>query len=125
MMFIIHGVWAVGMHHWGPRELVVGAGYRIERDERNVKDPNAVKVMEGPNVKAYLKRNNALVVSRLLHLGLSSKWLLKPKETALVRDRRTGPQQLCNIGCKLQSNENLESAKTLLLESGLTFELKQ
>ena len=50
-MLIIPDLWAVGMHHWGGRSLTVGAGYRIEREENNPKDPNAVCIKTDGKIK--------------------------------------------------------------------------
>ena len=46
-ILVIHNIWAVGMHHWGARELEVGSGYVLELDKHNPKDKNAVQIMEG------------------------------------------------------------------------------
>ena len=45
-MLIIPDLWATGMHHWYRRSLTVGAGYRIEREENNPKDSNAVYALK-------------------------------------------------------------------------------
>lgn len=47
------------MHHWGPRQLEVGLGYRVERELENPKDPNAVAILYDGERKAYLKKNHA------------------------------------------------------------------
>ena len=59
-MLIISHLWYVGM------QLSVGAGYKLQREEENPKDPNAVCVLDGPHKKAYLKRENAFIVSKLM-----------------------------------------------------------
>ena len=46
-ILVIHNIWAVGMHHWGARELEVGSGYVLELDKHNPKDKNAVQIMGG------------------------------------------------------------------------------
>ena len=46
---IIHNLWAVGTHHWGPRELAVGAGYDLIEVALNPFDKNAIAVLDGPN----------------------------------------------------------------------------
>jgi len=113
------------MHHWGSKQLSVGAGYKLQREEENPKDPNAVCVLDGPHKKAYLKRENAFIVSKLMTMGLSNYWLLKPKEDPVVRNRRTGPQQRCSIGCKTSASAaKLDEVASYLSKVGIIFELK-
>lgn len=123
-MLIIHNLWCVGMHHWGSRQLAVGAGYKLCRESNNPKDANAVCVLDGPNKKAYMKREDAQIISKIIDLGLSNNWLLKPKEDAIVKQRRTGPQQRCSIGCKTSSVE-IDNATNHLRKHGVFFELKE
>lgn len=61
-MLIIHNLWCVGMHHWGSRQLAVGAGYKLCRESNNPKDANAVCVLDGPNKNAYMKREDAQII---------------------------------------------------------------
>lgn len=122
---IIHNLWAVGMHHWGPRELMVGAGYNLQEDLENSFDPNAVAIFDGPNKKAYLKRESAEIVKFLFNLRLTNQWLLKPKEVPIVCSRRTGPQQRCSIGCIYQDEGKLEIAKVKLQSANMTYEMKK
>ena len=42
-------------------QSVQGINYK-----ENPKDPNAVCVLDGPHKKAYLKRENAFIVSKLM-----------------------------------------------------------
>ena len=92
-MLIVHNIWAVGMHHWGPRELMIGAGYNLIKDENNPHDVNAVCVKDGCRTMAYVKRDQSQMLTKLLSFNLFSRWLLKPKDFSQVRNRRTGPQQ--------------------------------
>ena len=116
--------WAVGMHHWGARHLHVGAGYYLKPEPNNPADKNAIAIVEESGVvKAYLKRENAFIMSRLLIIDISPLWMLKPKEDLCVLSRRLGPQQRCNVGCKI-SEENLVQAKAFLIEQNIAFEIK-
>jgi hypothetical protein len=45
-MLIISNLWCVGMHHWGLKQLSVGTGYKLQREEENPKDPDAVCVFK-------------------------------------------------------------------------------
>ena len=46
---------------WNNSQSVQGINYK-----ENPKDPNAVCVLDGPHKKAYLKRENAFIVSKLM-----------------------------------------------------------
>lgn len=74
-------------------------------------------------MKAYLKRDNAFVISKLLIMDVSPLWMLKPKEDPCVIIRRLDLQQRCNIGCKI-SEENLVQVKAFLTEQNIAFEIK-
>ena len=121
---IIHNLWAVGMHHWGPRELAVGAGYDLIEDALNPFDKNAIAVLDGPNKKAYLKRDCAVIVKFLFGLKITQKWLLKPKESPVNLNRRVGPQQRCSIGCIVRDDQKLNAALRKLKDSCFPFEIK-
>ena len=122
-ILVVPNVWAVGMHHWGARELVVGAGYSIAVDEGNKHDSNAVEVLDEKRRKAYLKRENAALIAQLLRMNVSEKWLLKPKEPAITKSKRKGPEQRCNIGCKI-SDRHVDNVVKYLKEKQYCFELK-
>lgn len=59
---IVHNLWAVRMHHWLPREVAIGAGYKLIEDCLNLYDKNAIAVFDGPNKKAFLKRDCVIFV---------------------------------------------------------------
>ena len=72
-----------------------------------------------------LKRENVFIVSKLMTMGLSNYWLLKPKEDPVVRNHRTGPQQRCSIGCKTSASAaKLDKVASCLSKVGIIFELK-
>jgi len=122
-MLVIPDLWAVGMHHWGGHSLTVGAGYKIEWDENNPKDPSAVCFKEDGKIKAYLKREHAFIVSSLIKRGISRVWLLKPKEEPVVKTQRVSPQQRCNLECKC-TDQSLEEATTYLKRLGFSYQIK-
>ena len=113
------------MHHWGFKQLEVGLGYKIVREPENPKDCNAIAVSHDGRKMAYLKKDNAFIISRLMKMGLSNIWRLKPKDDAVVKDKRTGPQQLCTVGFKVDDNANLKPAKDLLNLYCIQYEIKQ
>ena len=122
-MLIITGIWAVGMHHWGGRSLNVGSGYRIEMDENNPKDPYAVCIKEDGKIKAYIKKEDVFTINKIMRMGLSNFWLLKPKEDPVVKSRRVGPQQKCNIGCRC-SEEKMSAAIAYLKTVSFSYIVK-
>lgn len=76
------------MHHWGPKELVVGAGYRLKHQSDNSFDRNATAIFDEPNRKAYLKRHDAKTVSSVFKVISGSNWLPKSKEIPVVLSQR-------------------------------------
>lgn len=76
---ILQNMWAVGMHHWGPKELEIGMGYILEREPNNPYDPNAVVIKVDGKKKAYLKKNNAFVISNVMKMECADIWRIKPK----------------------------------------------
>lgn len=110
---IIPNLWSVGMHHWGSRQLEVGMGYRVEREPENPKDPNAVAILYDGERKAYLKKNHAFLISKILKMKISNTIRLKPKEDAVVKSKNIGPQQSCTVGFKVKDDINLKPAQDL------------
>lgn len=122
--FVIPNVWAVGMHHWGEKELEVGEGFIPFRETENQKDPNAIAIYKKDKKKGYLKRDNAFVLTKIMKLNISNVWRIKPKEVPVTRDRRIGPQQLCNIGCRIDDNTDIQPAMDILKSFGWIYEVK-
>ena len=115
----IQGLYAVGMHHHGPRELRVGCGYKLKREPTNSYDPNAIAVQESRVTRAYLTRDCASRLSKILDSVLPvGPIYLKPKFPAEVRSRR--PQQYCNVGFRVK-DENIEQVQRLLSENNLIY----
>lgn len=123
-ILVIHNLWAVGMHHWGPKELVVGAGYRLKHEEDNAFDKNATAIFDGPNRKAYLQRHDAKIVSSVFNIIPGSNWLLKPKDIPVVLSQRVGPQQKFSIGCRVVDDSVLQQAVKLLSSLHVSYEIK-
>lgn len=121
---IIPSVWVVGMHHWGPKQLSVGHGYILKREPNNLKDVNAVTILFEGEPCAYLKRDSAVFISKLMDRKISTIWRLKPKEEAFTKYRRIGPQQRCNVGCVITSSESLDYAKMYLDSISVSYDVK-
>ena len=99
--FVIHDVQVVGMHHYGRRELEVGGVYKVDAEPSNEYDPNAVAIYDGSRKIGNLKRDCAAAVSRIIKEDKAkSNYYLKPLFEAVVKNRRTGPQQKCAIAFK-------------------------
>ena len=122
---IIPSLWAVGMHHWGGRQLSVGSGYLIEREMNNIYDKYAVVVKDPLVTRAYIMKSQAAVIARLMDMSVSDTWRLKPKEDGVVLNRRKGTQQRCNIGCVITSKDLLKKATEYLDHFSYTYEVKE
>ena len=122
---IIHNMWAVGMHHHGTGQLAVGECYDIEPEPENKYDKQAVRITDDGITRAYLKRDNARIISKLFEAGVGTIWKLKPKEEPVVKEYRTGPQQRCNLGCRCRSDELLEDACQLLRTCNIQYDVKE
>ena len=101
---IVSFVWAVGMNHWGPRELQVGTAYFGKHEENNQYDCNAIAVCEEKNLRrklAYVRKSDAKFVAQLFRENLiDGPCYFKCKSAIEVFKRGTGPQQKLNLGFK-------------------------
>ena len=122
---LINDMWAVGMHHHGARQLAVGEGYSLQPEPDNKFDKYAVRITDGGIARAYLKKDNAQIISKLFEVGVGAIWKLKPKEDPVVKEYRTGPQQRCNLGCRCRSEHLLEVACPLLKTNNIEHEVKE
>ena len=89
---------AVGMHHWGPKQLSLTQMYMLMTEKSNPEDSNAVAVHEVkiPHTKrAYLSREWAFKIQSALEHAMSA--LLKVREPAVVLIYDEGPQHNCTI----------------------------
>ena len=116
----LHVVWAVGMHHHGPRELALGTKYYCKVEPENPFDSNAIAIFDkerSDRVLAYLRKHDAAYVAKLI----SSKECdleiaLKPVESPVVWNKRTGPQQKCILSV----NANSKVVCRILSGSGIS-----
>lgn len=86
---IIRTLWTGGMRHYGSGQLLIGEHYELP-DFDNQSDQDAIKVVSDGNTCAYLKRVNAKVVSMLIRMGLTGRWLLKPKAVPETKEYKVG-----------------------------------
>ena len=98
---IIEAVYAVGMHHFGERSLNIGRKYVSKAEPTNSNDKHAVAIYKAEQKVGYLKRDHARHISRLYKMNVVKTdpgILLKPKFEPVIRNRRVGPEQRCNVG---------------------------
>lgn len=113
---IIYTVYAVGMHHHGNRQLIVGRGYYCKPEPGNPYDADAVAIYEDglyARCSAYLKRSDARIIAELVRGNMvEGTILIKPKFEPVCK-RGIGPVQRCNLGfyCK---NENVLTVSEVL-----------
>ena len=119
---IISFVWAVGMRHWGPRELEVGSVLYGKHEYQNPKDPNAIVLCAEKNfarTMAYLRRSDAVVISQLFKAKvIVGHCYFKVKTKVEKFGHKTGPQQKLNVGFLCQE-ENIEKMTDILKDSNL------
>ena len=103
----------------GIRELRVGCGYKLKREPTNSYDPNMIAIHENGVTRAYLTRDCASRLSKILYSVLPvGSIYLKPKFPAKVRSWR--PQQYCNVGFRVK-DENTVQVQRLLSDNNLTY----
>ena len=99
---IVKGVYDVGIHHWGERELAVGTVYKIKHEPENPKDSNAVAVFQDRDFQhkqCNLRRPDAFVVAKLFRRNLIQGLCYMKAKCPVDRWRsQTDPQQKCNLG---------------------------
>lgn len=105
---VIRGLYAVGMHHWGPRELQINDVFYLKHEPENNYDCNAVAICcdkEKMQTKAYLQRKDAFVIANLFRNKMvCGNFYLKPKAAAEKFRKNSGPMQRCNVGFKSEDN---------------------
>ena len=123
---VLWPVYAVAMHRYGSRQLVIDSGYILKREPENPYHSNAVKVTTpaGGATKGYLRRQDADKLAPLLsQINPESRILLKPKYPVEIRSQRPGPQQLCKIGFKIK-DDYIDKTESLLKCTTIPFEIK-
>lgn len=115
--FVIKGVYAVGMHHWGQRSLQIDDVLYVKNEPDNRFDKNAVAIFkdrEMTNRCAYLQNKYAKVLVRLFEENLPRGLVyLKAKDEPTKFSPYSGPKQRCNLGFKTD-NEHIPKIKELL-----------
>lgn len=68
---IIYSVFIVGMHHHGSRQLDVGSGFIVRHEPENQYDSNALSVASDGQLMAYIKKEQALILSEFFKKNLN------------------------------------------------------
>ncbi|KAH3835277.1 hypothetical protein DPMN_108625 [Dreissena polymorpha] len=79
--------------------------YHDELKPTNPYDSMAVAVFDGLRKIGTLKRDCAKAVNEISLNKGKSRYLLRPLEEPIVRNRRTGPQQTCAIAFKIDESD--------------------
>ncbi|KAH3729693.1 hypothetical protein DPMN_055671 [Dreissena polymorpha] len=94
------------MHQYGRRALELLSTYHVKLEPNNPYDSMAEAVFDGPRKVGNLKRDCAKAVNEIVSLNKGkSRYLLRPLEEPIVRNRRTGPQQTCAIAFKIDESD--------------------
>ncbi|KAJ8321704.1 hypothetical protein KUTeg_000175 [Tegillarca granosa] len=111
---IIRNIFAVGMHHWGPREMSIGVIHYCKWEEDNPKDQCAIAIFANKELTrrvAYIRREDSSKLFKIFRDGFVKDNIcyVKAKQPAGSRfSRRTGPMQ--NISLAFRCNdENVTS----------------
>ena len=101
---IIRNIYAVGMHHWGPREIPIDVVHYCKWETMNPRDNCAVAIYadEGfTRTVAYFRREDSSVLYQLFRDKLiEGQCYVKAKKPVSKFSRRTGPMQSVSIGFK-------------------------
>ena len=113
---------AVGMHHYGSKELEIGAKHTLHHEPTNPYDHKAIAIKDcSRQTVAYLSRSSARRIIKVFENELNQGPVYcKPKTPPEVRRRNLGPQQIVVVGFKCHPDD-VERASALLNETGVTF----
>ena len=105
-LIVVPNAEAVGMHHWGPKQLSLTQMYMLKTEKSNPEDNNAVAVHEvkiSQTKRAYLSREWAIKIQSALDHAMSA--LLKVREPAVVLIYDKEPQHNCTIIFRCQEHQ--------------------
>ncbi len=108
---IIRGFYAVGMHHYGSRELAIGPLYYAKPEPLNRYDSNAVAIFSEDTLRpgskvAYIRREHAKIVKELFDGDfIVDKCYLRAKASPEKYSKRSGPMQNISIGFKVADSK--------------------
>ena len=107
---IIRNLYAVGMHHHGPKEMATGSAvYYAKPELGNLFDKHAIAIYENKEctkIAAYLRRQDAQHVKELFDLGfIHGVCYVRAKDIPVKFNKFKGPMQSVSIGFKMQENQ--------------------
>lgn len=115
---IIRNVFAVGMHHWGPREMPIGVVHYCKWEEDNPKDQCAIAIFANKELTrrvAYIRREDSSKLFKIFRDGFVKDNIcyIKAKQPVGSKfSRRTGPMQNISLAFKC-NDENVTSVKII------------
>jgi hypothetical protein len=123
-LFVIEGMYAVGMKYHGPRQLEVGNPYILRREKNNAFDSNSITVnrKEDGSTKAYLTSTSARKLAPIMDSDdviIGNNTQLKAKKVAEYRNYRL--EQYCHV-VFLVNEDKLALARSLL--GGVVFRVE-
>lgn len=119
----IPAIRVVGMHHWGGHQLALEVPYHAMREPTNQYDPLAVAIKDGSSTKAYVKKDDAAKLARVMDSGfIVGHTYVKFHHPAQVKNKKTGPEQVGNVGF-LCRKWHINEITKLLDEVHLDFEI--
>lgn len=98
------------------RHLEIGEQYLCQLEPENPYDANAVMVKDGLRTVAYLRRDSARCVSRIMNAIPKIKNSIMPEREP--KYTRKGPEQFCSAVIVIKE-EDFGNMKTLGTEMGL------
>lgn len=104
---------AVGMHHYGHRELVVGEIYQLNAEPTNPYDHNAIAIYDSSRKVGNLKKASASAISDVYKLNLADlNFEYKPLSSPQCSNKRTGPEQngIATFKCTSTDVEKVKNA---------------
>jgi hypothetical protein len=126
-LFKIYNMRAVGMHHWGPKHLVVNDFYTLHWEPDCPYDiANAMAIHDSHGEKrAYITRADARILSLIWVQGLNVAELmtLLPVTEAHVECHDLGPQHECTVAFKALGKD-IARAQRILETHRCTFECR-
>ena len=126
---VVHEVWAVGMHHWGSKELSVDSVYKLRAERYNPKDKNAIAIEEqSPPYKkrAYVIKEMAEKLQPVLtHCPCILKSAtLKVESHPVVKCHEKGPQQYCCVYLQAAKHKELH-LEHILNENNICYTIEE
>ena len=112
---VIEKVHAVGMRHYGIRQLNINVRMNVVPEPNNRYDSNAIKICDdtSPTTRAYLARYHASHIKTLFDKHLVKHRVMKLKAKMPIKKIGNVSTQICNIAF-LTDTINIDEVKLVL-----------